>query len=57
MHFAKAANLALGEEAQIKWIDIVKVACDELYAIKLVDMLSTDNPLFKPAALQPAATM
>ena len=28
----------------------MKVARDELYAIKLVDALSIDNPLFQPAA-------
>ena len=42
MLFAKAANLDLGKRTQIKWIDVVKVARDELYAIKLVDMLSAD---------------
>ena len=35
----------------------MKVVCDELYAIKLVDMLSIDNPLFQPAVLLSAATM
>ena len=35
----------------------MKVACNKLYAIKLVDMLSVNNPLFQPAALLPAATM
>ena len=33
----------------------MKVACNELYAIKLVDTLPIDNPLFQPAALLPAA--
>ena len=51
VYLAKSANLALGEESQIEWIDIVKVACDDLYAIKLVNTLSVDNPLFYPAAL------
>ena len=57
VHLARAANLALGEKAQIEWIDIVKVAHNELYTIKLVDMLSVNNPLFQPAALLPEATM
>ena len=35
----------------------MKAACDELYAIKLVDTLSIDNPLFHPAALLPVAMM
>ena len=35
----------------------MKVARDELYAIKLVDTLSIDNPLFQPAASLPAAMM
>ena len=35
----------------------MKLAHNELYAIKLVDTLSVDNPLFQPAALLPAATM
>ena len=57
VHLVKAANLALGKEVKIEWIDIVKVACNELYAIKLVDMLSIDNLLFQSAALLPAAIM
>ena len=35
----------------------MKVAHDELYAIKLVSMLSIDNPLFQPGALLLAAMM
>ena len=46
VHLMKSTNLALGEEAQVEWIDIVKIACNELYAIKLIDTLSVDNPLF-----------
>ena len=57
VHLIKAANLSLGEKAQIEWIDIVKVAHNELYAIKLVDTLSVDNPLFQPAASLPEAMM
>ena len=57
VHLAKAANLALGKEAQIEWTYFVKVTRDELYAIKLVNMLSVDNPLFQPAVLLPAAMM
>ena len=55
VYLVKAANLALSKEAQIEWIDIVKVARNELYAIKLVNMLSVDNLLFHPAALLPEA--
>ena len=57
MHPAKASNLALGKDAQIEWIAIVKVACNELYAIKLVNMLSVNNLLFQPTASLPAAMM
>ena len=35
----------------------MKVACNELYAIKLVNMLSIGNSLFQPAASLPAAMM
>ena len=35
----------------------MKVARDDLYAIKLVDTLSIDNPLFQPAASLLTATM
>ena len=35
----------------------MKVACDELYAIKLVNTLSVANLLFQPAASLPTATM
>ena len=35
----------------------MKVARDDLYAIKLVDMLSIDNLLFQPAASLPTAMM
>ena len=57
VHLAKSANLALGYKAQIEWIDIVKVARDDIYTIKLVDTLSIDNPLFQPAASLPTAMM
>ena len=35
----------------------MKVAHDDLYAIKLVDTLFVDNPLFQPAASLPTAMM
>ena len=35
----------------------MKVAHDQLYAIKLVDTLSVDNPPFQPSASLPTATM
>ena len=46
VYLSKVANLALGKKALIEWIDVVKVARDELYAIKLVNTLSVDNLLF-----------
>ena len=57
MRLVKVPNLALGKKTQIEWIDIVKVARDDLYDTKLADTLSIDNPLFKPTVLVPAATM
>ena len=41
----------------MEWINIMKVANNELYAIKLVDTLSIDNPLFQPAAMLLTAMM
>ena len=45
VRLAKAADLMIEEEVLVEWTDIVKVAHDELYTIKAIDIMLVETPL------------